>query len=366
MTAPLHCLTEGTALDDALAATANRWQAHCLLELDGGRVGAHHVQPGQVSDAVVAAVLAKQAQPLAAGRRGLRTLGLLPGGAVISGQADTGETVTSVPLGGASTGCLWLVTPEAGGFDLEELARAADRVFRAHLDGLDQLVLDGTALHDCLRRGDAVPSRLVGRARELRLLALQAVDADPAALEPALRRSGQPHLGAARCGDALVVLLSDDSAVVRAERVLASLEAQGLVVRAALSPPVAAASRTDRARDQVLACLALGPAGSVAMVEEHRAELVLHQLRGPLATAVALVDDPLAALDDAASRDVDFRGSLLAWLEAHGDVRAAARHLGVHENTLRYRVRRALELLGTDLSHPGERLEMHLRLRLLP
>jgi sugar diacid utilization regulator len=206
----------------------------------------------------------------------------------------------------------------------------------------------------------------VGRERHLRLLALEAVDADAAALEAVLRRSGHPHLGAARYGDVLMVLSIDDAAAPPlAQRLVSALERQRCAVRAALSPRLPSSSRTERARDQVLACLAVARPGSVALVEEQRAELVLERLRAPLSEAAALVDDPLAVLNAAACRDVDFKGSLLAWLEAHGDIAAAALALGVHANTLRYRLRRALELLGTDLSDPSERLEVHLRLRLL-
>lgn len=368
MTAPLLLAQggEGAALDDALAAAGNRWHAHCLLELESGRVTAHHVQAGLVPDAVVAAVLSKSIVTLAQSTRGLRTLGLLPGGAVVAGALPTGESLISVPLGSSWTGCLWLVTREVT-LDLQELARAADRVARAHLDGLDPLALDGTALRDCLSRGDALTQRLVGGAPKVRFLGLLGPSADPRALESALRRSGLPHLGSASLGDALIVVLPDNAgadAVV--QRLLEALEKQGLPVRAALSAPVPTAGRTEGARDQVLACLPLASEGVLARVEEHRADLVLEQLRAPLQAAAGLVDDPLTALTQAASRDVDFRGSLLAWLEAHGDVAAAARDLDVHVNTLRYRVRRAFELLGSDLSDPSERLEIHLRLRLLP
>ncbi|MFI6391465.1 PucR family transcriptional regulator [Nonomuraea sp. NPDC050540] len=55
--------------------------------------------------------------------------------------------------------------------------------------------------------------------------------------------------------------------------------------------------------------------------------------------------------------------TVTAWLEAHGDIRAAAATLAVHPNTLRYRLRR-LESSGYDLSTPDARLTTWLRLRL--
>lgn len=48
--------------------------------------------------------------------------------------------------------------------------------------------------------------------------------------------------------------------------------------------------------------------------------------------------------------------TLAAYLEAFGDTAATARRLGVHENTVRYRIRRMASLAGVDLADPAERL----------
>ena len=74
-------------------------------------------------------------------------------------------------------------------------------------------------------------------------------------------------------------------------------------------------------------------------------------LRDPRLTALAAHDNHLAP-------------SLLAYLDAFGDVRTAAGRLHVHPNTLRYRVRRAAELTGIDLDDPLVRLFAGLQLRL--
>ncbi|WP_433036077.1 helix-turn-helix domain-containing protein [Actinomycetospora sp. CA-053990] len=66
---------------------------------------------------------------------------------------------------------------------------------------------------------------------------------------------------------------------------------------------------------------------------------------------------PLAALrTHDARRGTDYVASLAAFLAAFGDVTAAARDLGVHANTLRYRLSRLPELVGLDLADPDERL----------
>lgn len=74
--------------------------------------------------------------------------------------------------------------------------------------------------------------------------------------------------------------------------------------------------------------------------------------------------DPLQPLHDYdAARGSDLAGSLLSWLEGGGDTQAAAQRLSLHANTLRYRLRRAVDLLGVDLDDVDARLSVHLRLR---
>jgi purine catabolism regulator len=54
--------------------------------------------------------------------------------------------------------------------------------------------------------------------------------------------------------------------------------------------------------------------------------------------------------------------SLRAYLAANGQGEAAARALGVHRHTLRYRIRKIAELLGRDLDDPGARAELWIAL----
>ncbi|RFU87570.1 PucR family transcriptional regulator [Streptomyces triticagri] len=60
-----------------------------------------------------------------------------------------------------------------------------------------------------------------------------------------------------------------------------------------------------------------------------------------------------------------YGASVAAYLDAFGDARRAAERLGVHPNTLRYRLRRARELFGVDLSDPTMRLLAAIGLRLV-
>ena len=54
--------------------------------------------------------------------------------------------------------------------------------------------------------------------------------------------------------------------------------------------------------------------------------------------------------------------TLLAWLSTHDSAPVLARKLGVHAQTVRYRLRRLRELLGDRLDDPDSMLAMKLAL----
>ena len=124
-------------------------------------------------------------------------------------------------------------------------------------------------------------------------------------------------------------------------------------------------SREDADRvAQVLRETADHPA-PVRAIEEVRTAVLLRRLRdidggpdagGPLA--------PLAEHD--ARSDTHYVESLRAWLDEMGDVNRAATRLGVHHNTLRYRLQKIRGLPGIDLDDPEQRLALQLELRLRP
>ncbi|MDC7340400.1 helix-turn-helix domain-containing protein [Streptomyces lydicus] len=66
------------------------------------------------------------------------------------------------------------------------------------------------------------------------------------------------------------------------------------------------------------------------------------------------------------SRGTAYAASVLAWLDAVGNIAEAAQRLTVHPNTLKYRLRRARELFGLALDDPDVRLSCWLQLRLPP
>jgi hypothetical protein len=70
----------------------------------------------------------------------------------------------------------------------------------------------------------------------------------------------------------------------------------------------------------------------------------------------------LLAYDDGRGREM--LPSLRAWLDTHGDIVLAADRIHVHQNTIRYRLRRIAEIAQVDLDDPTERFNLSLQLRL--
>lgn len=73
--------------------------------------------------------------------------------------------------------------------------------------------------------------------------------------------------------------------------------------------------------------------------------------------------DRLLSYDDKNSADMQF--TLSTYLSAFGDVKKAAAQLDIHPNTLRYRVRRAEQIMGISLDEPDTRLLTELQLAAL-
>jgi DNA-binding PucR family transcriptional regulator len=162
---------------------------------------------------------------------------------------------------------------------------------------------------------------------------------------------------------------SDAAVLALAKEIAGTARHLDVPVRAALGGVVprlsgAAASRGDA--DRVLAAMARGrwPA-DVASLADVRAEVLLSEVLAFLGGQPRIRDPRLTSLVE---HDTEHGGILvpavLAWLDAFGDVRAAARGLNIHPNTVRYRVRRAAEVSGVDFADPAQRILTQLQLRL--
>jgi DNA-binding PucR family transcriptional regulator len=108
-----------------------------------------------------------------------------------------------------------------------------------------------------------------------------------------------------------------------------------------------------------------GDGTRVVHIEDVRAHAVLLDLLDLAAERSGMREGRLGDLLAADPAHADqHRETLRAHLDCSGNVAEAARRLGVHANTLRYRIRRAVELSGLDLDDPDERLVTELQLRM--
>ncbi len=122
-------------------------------------------------------------------------------------------------------------------------------------------------------------------------------------------------------------------------------------------------SRTDA--DRILDAMAHDVDSSVATIADVRSQVLVSEVLTLLRDSERVRDPRLAALSrHDADHGSELARSLLAYLEAFGDVRGASETLHVHPNTLRYRIRRAGEITGIDLGKSSERLCTHLQLLL--
>ena len=186
-----------------------------------------------------------------------------------------------------------------------------------------------------------------------------AAEADALAARIA-RRIGEEAIGAGIERLALV-LVPDATAPARTRRMRSAAQGRPAALGPAL--PLALAGRSVRRATATHALLAAGRLGDrdFAHAEEHLPALVIAadpalgaelaaQRLAPLQT---LADGPRARLTE----------TLRAWLDRPGQVQAVAAALGVHPQTVRYRVKQLRELFGETLEDPEARFELGLALR---
>ncbi|MFC4003728.1 PucR family transcriptional regulator [Prauserella oleivorans] len=125
----------------------------------------------------------------------------------------------------------------------------------------------------------------------------------------------------------------------------------------AAGPGELPASRQEA--DESLALHALHPHRDVVSYEQSWDEILLQRLR--TAASAGRIPDrgPIAELArHDAVHGTGYLRTLRAWLECHGDRVAAAAELGVHQNTVRYRLRKMAEIADLGLADPRKRLAM--------
>lgn len=145
--------------------------------------------------------------------------------------------------------------------------------------------------------------------------------------------------------------------------------APGLDMRVAIGPT--APSLEDvvlsrRVADRMLAAMALHPEfPRVVTLDDVRDSVTLLEIGQRERHMLDFYGGPAhKILAHDALHGTDYAETLLAYLDAFGKIDVAAQRLVVHENTLRYRIRRIAEIFGTSLEDPDERLVAWLQLRL--
>jgi hypothetical protein len=153
------------------------------------------------------------------------------------------------------------------------------------------------------------------------------------------------------------------SFVARARRLL------GTPVVAAIGTRADSLSTVPEARDSAERALrALGAASGPRLVAEFgevQAEALLLRFAETCQGDASLRDGPLAKLrEHDRRRGTALVETLRAYLNAFGDVGAVARQMGVHPNTVRYRLRQMQGVGAFDLADPTQRLALILQVNL--
>lgn len=297
-------------------------------------------------------------------------------------QGLTGRTVIAVRSGAELIGSLWVACPAP----LDEATRTA-LADGAHTVALHLLrsrasadlerqveselvirLLEGTA------DASTVASRL-GLARNgLRVIALQAfVGAErDAALLLAFERAttgfgwSRPGRSALAGNIVYTVLPSEDAAAARGwvAGLRAALPEQVTVIAGVSG--VAEVADLVAARQEADECLALhemSPTAAPPAYDESWDAILLQRLRAAGRAGRSPSRGPVAELGrhDHAN-GTDYVATLRAWLAAQGDPAQAGERLGVHENTVRYRLRKMAEITNLSLDDAEKRLAMMIEL----
>jgi len=110
--------------------------------------------------------------------------------------------------------------------------------------------------------------------------------------------------------------------------------------------------------DESLALRATLPGGPV-VYDESWDRILLQRLRAAASAGRAPARGPVADLTrHDTEHGTQYVETLRAWLEAQGDLAAVAARLGVHPNTVRYRLRKMAAVTDLQLDRPDKRLAM--------
>lgn len=325
-----------------------------LLESCDGEIVAYALH-SHVSSTICAAVLTRSARPLRSALRESRKVALATAGPVRTGLVD-GQTATVVPVaGGDGAGRLWLLGTGATDLDvplqamIEELGGLATRL--SQVEDVD--------VSDIIAGEQSLPP---GLAAFSTFLLVASADLPAGIAVERLRQAARDiparlllYVGVHEGAD-VALICCNEQLTIETLTAMISDWAVPYGIRCVLTP-----WDTDRSRaafDEAHSVLRAAPTGC-SVPSQMRSPLFVELMCEAVDGLDIPGDDPVASL---VVGYPDFARALLAWLDTHGDVVAAATAMTCHVNTLRYRIRRAGEMLPGDLHDPAFRLEVHLRL----
>ncbi len=263
--------------------------------------------------------------------------------------------------------------------DRSTLAVLADAVF-AYIDELSALSADGYAEAQSVEAGETQRRRrrlarlLLGAHPDPAAIAAaaEAAEWDPPAKLAVIAWRGEARRLRSRLPldslvleedgeDGTVALLGDPGAPGLRARLERGAEGLVAVIGPEAGPDEVAASAA-RAR-AVLSLIAAGTITATGLVQadDHLAEMVTHAEPAALDELSRRRLAPLAA-ETPGSR-TRLTETLRAWLDHQGAVAAVAAELGIHPQTVRYRLGRLHDLFGSELERPESRYELALALR---
>ena len=286
------------------------------------------------------------------------------------GRAPLSEDADDVLIGAAAVAARMISRRRAIGTEHDEVVRRliggrGDRIDADHLGDQLSIAVDAPILVVGFAARPAAAgdpaSRRLGDGGEVSALTLHASAFSPLSVTTTIGQRAY-----------VVVPQQDLDATVRWARVAVEATAHqfSLPVQAVVAGPGDGLAAAPALRTQVDRVLDAAQSQSdlvhddVTTVAASQTGVLLGEILGHLAAHPELVDPrvvELARYDARTGGELTL--SLRAYLDAFGDVRAAAETLHVHPNTLRYRVRRAQELTGMDLTEPATRLVVALSLR---
>ena len=162
-------------------------------------------------------------------------------------------------------------------------------------------------------------------------------------------------------GAALVMIPDADAPGLR-RRLAAAVDDHVVVLGPTVPWPEATASARRARRTHRLALAGrLAAHANLLVADDHLADLLLAAAPDVAADLAASRLAPLAEL--APGPRARLEETLAAWLDRPGQVQAVAAALGVHPQTVRYRVRQLRDLFGERLEDPDARFELALALR---